>query len=136
MVSYGMEELKWMNFLEEFSGVTPKDLIVFPENIIFLVPEGSIARCIGKGGVVAKKLENLLKKRVKFIEYSTDLHQFVRNLTHPLEVKEITQEDAVLTIHSADHQTRGMLIGRNAANLRAYELIIKRHFPISELKIA
>lgn len=136
MVTFGFEDLKIMNLVEQLSGVTPKDIIREAERDTFLVPEGSIARCIGKGGVVVKKLENMLKKKIKFIEYSTDLKQFLRNVVAPLALQDIVQEDAVVTLHAADHQTRGLLIGRSAMNLRSTEAIVKRHFPISELKVA
>lgn len=136
MIKFGFEELKIMNLVEQLSGVTPKDLMREQERDIFIIPEGSIARCIGKGGVVVKKLENMLKKKIKFIEYSTDLKQFIRNAVHPLELQDVVQEDAVVTLHAADHQTRGLLIGRSAMNLRSTEAVVKRHFPISELKVA
>jgi len=34
-----------------------------------------------------------------------------------------------------DLKTRGLLIGRNAAHLRSYEEIMKRYFPVKELKV-
>ena len=135
-ITYGIDEMKFMSILEQISGVSPKDVIIEAERVIFIVPEGSIARCIGKGGVVVKKLENLLKKKIKLSEYSTDMFKFIRNMVHPLELQDVTQEDGVITMHASDHATRGMLIGRSASNLRAYETLVKRYFPITELKVA
>ena len=136
MVTYGFEDLKIMNLVEQLSGVTPKDVIFEEMRVTFLIPADSIARCIGKGGVVVKKLENLLKKKIRFIEYSTDLKQFIRNVVYPLELQDIVQDDAKITLHAANHQMRGLLIGRSAMNLRSTEMIVKRHFPISEIKVA
>jgi NusA-like KH domain protein len=134
MVTYGMEELGFLRIVEELSGVAPKDLIVSPERAIFIIPEGSIARCIGKGGFVVKKIETLMKRKIKFIEYSTDIQTFIKNVVHPLQLTGIEQQDAVVIMH-ADHHTRGLLIGRAAQNLRMTELIVKRFFPIAELKV-
>jgi len=135
-IKYGMDEMKFMSLLEQVSGVSPKDVIVEEARIIFVIPEGTIARCIGKGGIVIKKLENILKKKVKMVEFSTDLAGFIKNLVHPMELMDIQEEDGVVTISAADHKTRGILIGRAAQNLRGYEAIIKRFFPIKELKVA
>jgi len=131
-----MDEMKFMSLLEQLSGVAPKDLINEPERATFIVPEGSIARCIGKGGVVVKKLENLLKKKVKYVEYSDQLIQFVKNVVAPLELANVEEENGVVTMHARDHQTRGLLIGRSASNLRFFETVVKRYFPINELKVA
>lgn len=135
-IKFGMDEIKFMSLLEQFSGVSPKDIINDEERITFVIPEGSIARCIGKGGVVVKKLENLLKKKVKYVEFSDQLVQFVKNAVAPLELANVEEEGGVVTMHAADHQTRGMLIGRSAMNLRATETLVKRYFPITELKVA
>jgi N utilization substance protein A len=136
-IKYGMEELKIMNMLEQFSGVTPKDFLMDEQRAIFVVPEGGMARCIGKGGIIVKKMENLLKRRVKYIEFSEQLPQFVKNVVAPLQVAEVTDEDGVVTMHAQDHQTRGLLIGRSAQNLRLSEMLVKRYFPaVKELKVA
>ncbi len=135
-IKFGMDEMKFMALLEQISGVIPKDVIVSEERIVFIVPAQSIARCIGKGGVIVKKLENLLKKKVKYIEYSDQLPQFVRNAVAPLELANVEEEDGVVTMHAADHQTRGLLIGRSAGNLRSTEALVQRYFPIKELKVA
>lgn len=135
-IKFGMDEIKFMSLLEQFSGVSPKDVINEEDKVTFVIPEGSIARCIGKGGVVVKKLENLLKKKVKYVEYSEQLLQFVKNAVAPLELANVEEDSGVVTMTAPDHQTRGMLIGRSAMNLRATETLVKRYFPITELKVA
>ncbi|HSU72594.1 MAG TPA: NusA-like transcription termination signal-binding factor [Candidatus Binatia bacterium] len=135
-IKFGMDEIKFMSLLEQFSGVSPKDIINEEEKITFVIPAGSIARCIGKGGVVVKKLENLLKKKVKYVEFSDQLIQFIKNAVAPLELANVEEEGGVVVMTAADHQTRGMLIGRSAMNLRATEALVKRYFPITELKVA
>ena len=135
-IKFGMDEMKFMSLLEQVSGISPKDVINDEERVTFIIPAGSIARCIGKGGVVVKKLEHILKKKVKYIEYSDQLTQFVKNVVAPLELANVEEEGGVVTMHSADRQTRGLLIGRSASNLRFSEIVVKRYFPITELKVA
>jgi hypothetical protein len=49
--------------------------------------------------------------------------------------KEIAEEDGVFILTPVDLKTRGMLIGRNATNLRAFESIVQRYFPVKEIKV-
>jgi N utilization substance protein A len=135
-IKYGMQELKIMGMLEQMSRVTPKDVIFEEERIIFIVPEGEIAKAIGKAGANVKKLENLSKKKIKIAEFNTDLATFVKNLVAPLEIRGVELDGETAVITAKDHTTRGKLIGRSAVHLRAYESIIKRYFPIKELKVA
>ena len=134
-ISYGIDELRFMSLLEQCSGVTPKDVIVESERITFLVPKGSLGQAIGRHGIVAKKLEQLLKRKVKIAEYSTDLQAFIHNLVFPIELSSLAEENGVVTLTAANHQSRGMLIGRAAAHLRSFEAIVKRHFSVKELKV-
>ena len=64
------------------------------------------------------------------------MQEFVRNAVAPSELMDVSEEDGVVTMTAADHQTRGILIGRSASNLRATETLVKRYFPIKELKVA
>ena len=77
----------------------------------------------------------MLKKKVKIVEYSDDLIQFVANVVAPIKVKEIVEEDGIVTITPMDSMSRGLLIGRSAVNLRGFENIVKRFYPIKEIKV-
>ena len=82
-----------------------------------------------------RNLENKLKKRVKIVEYHTDVMQFVKNVVAPLELKEVKMEDSTVFLSAKDLKTRGLLIGRGASNLRLFEAIVQRYFPIKELRV-
>jgi transcription antitermination factor NusA-like protein len=53
----------------------------------------------------------------------------------PLRVSDIKEEDGVITLTGPDSQTKGLLIGRSAANLRLLEKNVKRYFDIKEIKV-
>ena len=82
-----------------------------------------------------RDMEYMLKKRVKIVEYSSDLTQFIKNVVSPLELREIRTEDARIFLDAKDLKTRGLLIGRSASNLRFFESIVKRYFPIEEMRV-
>ncbi|MBW3019177.1 NusA-like transcription termination signal-binding factor [Candidatus Woesearchaeota archaeon] len=124
-----------MSMFSSVCGVTPKDCMAHEQMLVFVVGEGLIAKAVGKAGANIRRLEAKLKKKIKVVEYSDDLLQFVKNVVAPLEVAELSEDDSVVTLIAKDLKTRGLLIGRNASNLRFFESIVKRFYPIKELKV-
>ncbi len=125
-----------MQMFEAFTRVPLKDCVVTESHITFIVPPGEAGRAIGAKGATVKRLEEKLRRRVKVVEFSEDPAIFIRNLLSPLAVKEVHQDPGdVLRIVPQDYRTRGLIIGRNAQNLRAVEAVVQRYFPIKELKV-
>jgi N utilization substance protein A len=127
--------LQLMNLFSSLSGVSVKDCLNAEQMIVFVVPEGDIGRAVGKGGVNVRKIEQKTRKKVKVVEHSADMLKFIKNVVAPLELNDISEEDNVVTMTPKDLKTRGLLIGRGASNLRFFESIVKRFFPVKELKV-
>jgi len=104
--------------------------------LIFVVEPNELGKAIGKQAVNIKKLEKKFNKKIKIVEYNSDVQIFIKNLVYPLRINEVRIEENVATIEPIDSKTRGYLIGRAASNLRNYEGIVKRYFnEIKELKV-
>src|SRR3989344_361926 len=131
-VKYDMALMKLMGLFESLTHVALKDCYedAGSGNLTFIVAEGSVGKAVGKGACNVKRIEGMLNKRVRIVEYSADLCQFVRNMIMPLRVADVSVSDKVVTIRDSDMQTKGLIIGRNAQNLRALEEHVKRHFDI------
>jgi NusA-like KH domain protein len=95
-----------------------------------------MGKAIGKQGSNIKRAENALKKKIRLVEFNNDVCRFVQNLIHPLKVREIKEEESIVTIYVNDTKTRGMLIGRDRHNLNSINNIVKRHFDVVEIKVA
>lgn len=134
-IVYDVALMQIMSLFEELSGAKVKDCIS-GDPLVFVVNEGEMGKAIGKGGQNVRRLESKLKKKVKIVEFSSDLLKFVKNLVSPCEIVNVSKEDDVVTIVAKDLKTRGLLIGRSAVNLRNFEGIVQRYFPIKELKVA
>ena len=134
-IKFDIETIKLITLFESITRSHAKDMIIKDDYFIFIVMPGEIGKAIGKKAVNIKKLERISKKKIKIIEYNDDLEKFVRNVIMPIRVHKIDIDGAVVTITSPDNQTRGLLIGRAAANLRNFESIVQRYFPIDEIKI-
>jgi NusA-like KH domain protein len=130
-----MQALQTIALFEQLTGAHVKDCVPSDEQVIFIVHEGEIAKAIGKGGQHVRNLEHKLKKKIKIVEFHSDVLQFVKNVVAPIELKEAKMQDTALFLTAKDLKTRGLLIGRGASNLRLFEAIVQRYFPIKELRV-
>ena len=134
-IKFDVELMKFISLFEKITHTNAKDCFKQNNKIIFIVNEGLAGKAIGKGGSNIKVLEKMLLKKVRIVEYNDDLVEFVKNIIHPLQAKEIREEDGTVTITPIDSTTRGYLIGREAVNLRNFEDIVKRYFEIKEIRV-
>lgn len=124
-----------MSLFESITGAKLKDCIV-EDNLIFIVEEGEIGKAIGKKAANVRMVENVLKKKIRIIEFSSDVSIFVRNLVYPIKVESVSQENGILTIEAKGIETKSRLIGRDRGNLENIKKIVKRYFSIDEIKVA
>ena len=133
-IKYDSELIKLITLFESMTGAGVKDCIA-GDSLIFIAEENEMGKAIGKGGANIKRLESALKKRIKVVEFSSDVLQFVRNFVYPAEVAEIKNDRGIITVNGKDANTRAMLIGRNHQSLKQLNDIAKRYFDIEEIKI-
>lgn len=134
-IKYDADLIKTISFFEALSGAKVRDCISDDESVLFIVEENDIGRAIGKNAINIKKASAALKKKVRISEFSKDPLRFIENLIHPLKVKDITETDGVVTIVGPDTNTKSLIIGRNASNLRRTEKLAQRHYAIKEIKV-
>ncbi len=127
--------LKFSSLFESLTGARLKDCFIDEGIIIFVVEQGEISRAIGKKAVNVKRIERLLNSKIKLVEYADIPEEFIPRLVFPAKIKNLVKENNVYTIIPMDLHSRGLMIGRNAQNLRNYEKIVKRYFKIDELKV-
>lgn len=132
---YDMDMIKCINFFESATHARVKDAFYLKDTLTFVVFEGDIFKALGKNLSNLHKVENLLQKKVKIVEFNGDIKKFMINLLHPYRVAEIVQDGGIITINDPDTKTKGLIIGAKAQNLRAYEGIVKKYFDIQEIKV-
>ena len=126
--------MKYMSMFESLTGAKLKDCIV-NDSIIFVVNQNEMGKAIGKRGANARRMENLLKKRIKIIEFSDNVSKFVGNLIYPAKAKEIRDNLGIIEITADDLKTKGILIGRDRHKINSINDIVKRYFEIKEVKV-
>ncbi|MBU0666632.1 MAG: NusA-like transcription termination signal-binding factor [Nanoarchaeota archaeon] len=130
------EIIRQIALFENITRAHVKDCFVLRDRLTFIVQSGEMGKALGKNKANIFKIEKLLKRRIKIFEYNPNILQFVRNLFLPLRIQEIKEEENIITITGPDSKTKGLMIGANAKNLRAYEEITKRYFSqVNEIKV-
>ena len=128
--------MKYMSLFERITRAKLKDCILDHNgNPVFIVQPAQISMAIGKNGVNVKKLNRIINRKIKIVEFNPSVEQFVANLVAPLDVAGVEKQDRIVTITGKDTKTRGLLIGRDSRNIRAIEKIVKRYFDIDEIKV-
>ncbi len=133
-IKYDSELMKLITLFESMTGAKVKDCIS-GEKLVFIIEENEMGKAIGKSGINIKRMENMLKKKIKLVEFSNDVVQFVKNMIYPVGATEVAKEDGTITIHGKDANTRAMLIGRERQNISYLTDIVKRHFDVREIKV-
>jgi len=105
-IKYDMSLMKFMQLFENLTHAKVKDCID-NDILTFIVEENEIGKAIGKNGSNVRRLEALLKKKIKIVEFSSDVSQFVRNFIMPLKAKEVSSEGGVITITGTDTKNKG-----------------------------
>lgn len=135
--SFDLELLKLINFFEDFTGADVKDAF-FDENekLTFVVEPGNIGKAVGKSASTLKKVEQKLGRRIRVAEYSDEKLTFIRSLVAPLTLVEIREDDdGVVYLEGKDEKTTGLLIGKQARNLRNLESMVRRYMPVEEIRV-
>jgi NusA-like KH domain protein len=137
-ITYTQELMATMALFDRVTRVPLKDC--FEDNnhlLTFVVDARDLGRAIGKGAVLVRKLEQLLKRKVRIVGFHHDVVEFLKYIIYPLQITAATLENGILTLRNEDRKTKSLLIGRNAQNLRNTEAIVKRYFTdIIEIKVA
>lgn len=126
--------MKLITIFESMTGAKVKDCIA-NEKLIFIMEENEMGKAIGKNGVNIKRMENMLKKKIKLVEFNNDVLQFVKNMVYPIDVLKVEQDNGTLTIHGKDTSTKAMLIGRERQNINHLSDIVKRYFDVKGIRV-
>lgn len=133
-IKYNEDVMKYMSIFESLTNARLKDCFI-DEKVTFIVEEGQIGKAIGKHGSNVRRIESILKKRIRIIEFNKSLVQFIKNIIYPNNTREIKEDNGIVTIVGTDTKTKSILIGRERKNLLNLKNIVKRYFPITEIKV-
>jgi len=133
-IKYDNTLMKFISLFETLTGTSVKDCID-NEIMTFVVAENQIAQAIGKNGSNVRRVEHVLNRKIKIVEFNPNVLKFTANYIYPIKAIEIKEDNGVVFIKGADTKTKGLLIGRDAKNLKTLQSVVQRHFNITEMKV-
>ena len=133
-IKYDADLMKTMTLFESLTHAKLKDAIL-NESLMFVVMPNEVGKAVGKNGSNVRRMEGLLKKKIRIVEFSSEITDFVKNLVYPLHLKSISFSDGVLSLDCNDTKSRGILIGRDRKNINFITSVIRRYFDVEEVKV-
>lgn len=135
-ITYNAELLKIMALFEKVTRAKLKDCFYDDNNLLtFVVNDYEIGKAIGKHAVNVKRLEQLLKKKVRILGFNPSLKEFARNLIYPISA-DINFNEGVLEFKGQDTKSKAFLIGRNKVNIKNNLNILRKYFKeVNDIKV-
>lgn len=128
--------MHYISIAEVIIGLPILDCIERDNRITFIVGKGKLGKAIGKDARNIKKLENIFRKEVKFVEYDDDKKQFIINLFKPFKLEKIVvNEESNKVSVVVDSRDKGKAIGKDGRNINILREIAKRQHDINEIKV-
>src|SRR3989338_2880361 len=130
-----LDVLSISSIVEHLIKVKVKDCFEEDDTLYVVVDPGQLGKAIGKGGVVIKKAQQQLNKKMRMIEYSDNLANFVQNIIYPLRVEQVVEENGIILIKDSDRRVKSQIIGRDGKNLALIKRAVQRFFPVQDVKV-
>jgi N utilization substance protein A len=126
--TYNADLLKIMTLFESVTRTSIKDCFIDDNSLLtFVVDTAYIGKAIGKHASNVKRLEELLKRKIKIIAYSPAVAEFVSNLIYPA-VADVEVEGNTVIVKAKDMRDKAFLIGRNQSTIKNNLNIVKKYF--------
>lgn len=135
-MKYTNETIQFMNLFETITRAKLKDCFFVEDRLVFIAMPGEMSKAIGKQGANVKKMQDIIKKQIKIVEFNDDPVLFIRNYIYPIQVNDIKLENGIVNIYSTSRQDKGIIIGRDSKNLNNLKEILKRYFSeVQDIKV-
>ena len=119
--------------MERITRTRVKDCFKEEDTVYFVVGSGELGKAVGKGGSNIRKVQEELGKKIKVIEFRSNIADFVKNIIYPLKVEQVIEEEGIVKIKERSKKTKSLLIGRGGKNLKLINRAVKRFFNVSDV---
>ncbi|RLI92314.1 MAG: NusA-like transcription termination signal-binding factor [Candidatus Altiarchaeales archaeon] len=137
-IRLGSEEIKYITLFESITGARVKDCVTVENSAGFLVEKGDMGLAIGKNGSNIERVRRIISKIIWVMEYSDDINEFIRNLFHPVKIRQIRIREIngdKIAIVEVNKRDRRRLIGQDGSRIKVARELANRHFEIEDIKI-
>lgn len=125
-----MQDLRYINLFRKITGIRTRFCFTYNNVIIFSVPKQLIRKAIGPEGSNVKRINEIIKKRIKIIPIPKGLYHvrpFIEAVVSPIKFKDLEVKGNEVIL-SAGKQSKAALIGRDKRRLMEMKEIVKDFF--------
>jgi len=133
MIQYDAQTIGYINLFERNTNAKVKDCFNEEEFLVFVVQPQNLRKALENHGQKIQRLNLLIKRRIKIIEFNEDPQKFLLNLIYPLKT-EIEMIDNTILIKTKDNKEKGQIFGREKTNLKRIQGILNKYFKL-EIKV-
>jgi len=135
-----MQLMRYINLFSKTTRVQTTKVFTYNNQIVFAVPKAKVSLAIGKGAVNVKRLNEILRKKIKVVtmpavDDNDGIGKFVEETVAPIEFNKIEVKENSVVV-TAGRQSKAALIGRNRTREKELADVLKNFFHISKLRIA
>ena len=130
MIKFTSETIGFINLFENLTKARVKDCYISKDEVIFIVHEGEAGKAIGRDGVNIKKATNLLKKKIKVVEFSDEPTKFVENMIAPQKGNVYMKDEKTIIVEGKGARFKETVLGRERQNLKELQDIVSNYFDV------
>jgi len=129
-----MQLMRYINLFERVCRVTTNKCFVYNNTIFFAVSPVLVSKAIGRDAENAKRLSEILRRKIRVISLEEDISRFIKSIIEPYEFIKCETKNNCIEL-SANKQNKAGIIGRNRQREQELEDILKKFFGIERLRI-
>jgi N utilization substance protein A len=133
MIQYDIKTIGYINLFEKNTGAKVKDCFNEEEFLVFVVQPSNLRKALENHGQKIQRMNILLKRKIKVIEFSPEPIRFLSNLLYPMK-PELELSGNSIIIKTQDIREKGQIFGREKTNLKRIQGILDKYFKL-EIKI-
>ncbi len=125
-----MQDIRYLNLFGKITRVNTRFCFTYNQILVFCVPKKLISKAIGRGGQNIKKINEILRKRIRIVpipQKIQDAEDFIKAVVSPVTFKDLKVNDNELIL-TAGIQNKAALIGRNKRRFLEMQKILKNYF--------
>ncbi len=133
---YDQQLIELRALFEQKTGATVRDLFNDKnEKLTVVVEDGDLGKALGKGKTHLFTLQEQLGRKIRLVEFTEDRTELIKRFIAPLLVTSVEDQGETVILHGPDLRTNGLLIGKQARNLRNLEWMVNKFHAVKEIKV-
>ena len=136
-VTLSADAKRFMRLFAEATDINPRDCLVEPDRVVFVIPADEMADAIGPDGHTVERVEEKLGREIELIADADTPAAFVESTLAPAAVRGVTiseQGDRIAYVEVVEAD-RGIAIGSDGRRIETARRLAERHYEIDDIQL-